>query len=44
MGRLSIEEKKEFGKLLNDLKTTANNLIDDKKNEMETNLLNKFNK
>lgn len=41
MGSLSIEEKKEFGKLLNDLKTTANNLIEDKKNEIETNILNK---
>ena len=41
MGSLNIEEKKEFGKLLNDLKTTANNLIEDKKNEIETNILNK---
>lgn len=41
MGSLSIEEKKEFGKLLNDLKTTANNLIEDKKDEIETNILNK---
>lgn len=41
MGSLSIEEKKDFGKLLNDLKTTANNLFEDKKNEIETEILNR---
>src|SRR5574344_1999300 len=40
MSELSIEEKKIFGAALNDLKNKATTLIDDKKNEIETKLLN----
>lgn len=40
MGELSIEEKKTFGAELNNLKTKATELIDNKKNELETNALN----
>ena len=40
MGSLSIEEKKELGKKLNDLKNKANELIDNKRNEIEQNILN----
>ncbi len=41
MGSLSIEEKKEFGKALNDLKNEVNNLLDTKKNTLEEAELNK---
>ena len=41
MGSLSIEEKKEFGKALNDLKSEVNNLLDTKKNTLEEAELNK---
>ncbi len=37
---LSIEEKKEFGKVLNDLKNTATSLIDSKREEIENKILN----
>lgn len=40
MGELSIEEKKTFGASLNNLRNKATKLIDDKKNEIETKLLN----
>lgn len=40
MGTLSVDEKKEFGKSLNDLKSTANSLFENKKNEIETKILN----
>lgn len=35
MKELSIEEKKEFGKLVNDLKTEINNTIEEIKNKLE---------
>ncbi|HHW69026.1 MAG TPA: phenylalanine--tRNA ligase subunit alpha [Tenericutes bacterium] len=41
MGSLSIDEKKEFGKVLNELKNEVDNLFDNKKNELETIALNK---
>ena len=42
---LSIEEKKEFGKTLNEIKTFANSLFEEKKEEIETIILNeKLNK
>ena len=41
MGSLSIEEKKEFGKALNDLKNEVNNLLDTKRNSLEEAELNK---
>ena len=41
MGSLSIEEKKDFGKVLNDLKNEVNNLLDTKKNTLEEAELNK---
>lgn len=41
MGSLDIEEKKIYGKLLNDLKDTVNNLLENKKNELEIIELNK---
>ena len=41
MGTLSIEEKKEFGKALNDLKNEVNNLLDNKKKILEEEELNK---
>ena len=41
MGSLSIEEKKEFGKALNDLKNEVNSLLDTKKNTLEEAELNK---
>lgn len=41
MSTLNIEEKKEFGKLLNELKTNVNNLIEEKKNTIELEELNK---
>ena len=41
MKDLSIDEKKEFGKLLNDLKVEVNDLFDSKRNELETIELNK---
>ena len=42
---LSIEEKKEFGKTLNEIKIFANSLFDEKKEEIETIILNeKLNK
>ena len=41
MGKLSTEEKKEYGKKINDLKVYANTLFDEKKKEIETELLNK---
>ncbi len=37
---LSVEEKKTFGASLNKIKTEATNLINNKKEEIETNLLN----
>ena len=37
---LSNEEKKTFGASLNKVKTEATNLINDKKEEIDTNLLN----
>lgn len=40
MKELSIEEKKEFGMKLNDLRETATNLIESKKQEIEAQLLN----
>lgn len=40
MSELSIEEKKEYGAKLNDLKNKATDLIDSKKNELETIALN----
>ena len=40
MGSLDIEQKKEFGKILNELKDSANTLIENKKNELEEVLLN----
>ncbi len=40
MGTLSIEEKKEYGKKLNEVKSSAAELIDAKRAEIETNLLN----
>lgn len=40
MGELSIEEKKTFGAELNNLKNKATELIDNKKNELETKALN----
>lgn len=40
MGSLDIEQKKEFGKILNELKDSANTLIENKKNELEEALLN----
>jgi len=40
MKELSIEEKKEFGKNLNELKNTCNELIDNKRNEIEEKILN----
>jgi len=40
MRELSIEEKKEFGKNLNELKNTCNELIDNKRNEIEEKILN----
>lgn len=36
MKDLSVEDKKEFGMKLNELKTDINNLIDTKKNELES--------
>ena len=41
MSTLDIEEKKQFGQLLNDLKTQVNNLLDEKKNVLEQEALNK---
>ena len=41
MSTLDIEEKKQFGQLLNDLKTQVNNLLDEKKNALEQEALNK---
>jgi len=41
MSKLSIEEKKEYGKKINDLKIEANTLFDEKKKEIELELLNK---
>ena len=35
LGSLSIEEKKEFGKKLNDVKNEVNNIFDSKKNDLE---------
>ena len=40
MKDLSNDEKKSFGALINNLKNEANNLLDDKKKEIETKLLN----
>ena len=40
MSTLSIEEKKELGKKINELKTEVTSLIDNKKEEIETKLLN----
>jgi len=45
MKDLSIEEKKEFGKTLNEIKTFTNSLFDSKKEEIENIILNeKLNK
>ena len=41
MSTLDIEEKKQFGQLLNELKTQVNNLLDEKKNALEEEALNK---
>ena len=41
MSTLDIEEKKQFGQLLNELKTQVNNLLDEKKNVLEEEALNK---
>lgn len=41
MSSLDIEEKKQFGQLLNDLKNKVNSLLDEKKNELEQEALNK---
>ena len=41
MKELSIEEKKEFGKLLNNLKNETNNLFDSLKSKLENEALNK---
>ena len=41
MKTLDIEEKKEFGKILNEFKCEINNLFEDKKNKLETEELNK---
>jgi len=41
MGSLEIEEKKEFGRILNELKDNVNTLIENKKCELETIELNK---
>ena len=41
MSSLSIEEKKQFGKELNELKNTVNELLDNKKTELELEELNK---
>lgn len=41
MRQLSVDEKKEFGKLLNHLKTEANLVFDSIKNKLETEILNK---
>ncbi len=40
MATLSIEEKKELGKKINELKTEITSLIDSKREEIETNILN----
>lgn len=40
MKDLSIEEKKEFGSQLNEIKNFTNNLFDSKKQEIETSILN----
>lgn len=40
MGTLSIDEKKEFGKKLNEIKNEATQLIDSKRKEIEENILN----
>lgn len=41
MASLSVEEKKEFGKLLNDLKNDVSNLIEEKRKVLEIEELNK---
>lgn len=40
MGQLSIEEKKQYGPLINNLKQEVTKLFDDKHKEIELNLLN----
>lgn len=40
MGQLSIEEKKQYGPLINNLKQEVTKLFDDKNKEIELNLLN----
>ncbi|MDD3187661.1 MAG: phenylalanine--tRNA ligase subunit alpha [Bacilli bacterium] len=41
MGSLSIEDKKEFGKLVNDLKNEITTLIDEKKISLENDMIDK---
>ena len=41
MKELSNEEKKEFGKMLNELKKTANEIFENKRKEIEQGILNK---
>ena len=41
MSSLDIEEKKQFGQLLNELKNQVNGLLDEKKKELEQEILNK---
>ena len=40
MRDLSVEEKKQFGQALNDLKRTANEFFENKRKEIETEMLN----